>query len=502
MKYKKLVMILSIIIAMAVVLVACANESSETYNDYTINNETDGYYASNVQDYTNSNETGSYYDYTNNSQDDATNNATESTAIPEPTIPPAESDIPAYITIQGMQFSTQLTELNMTRWFLEDYDIKPLRYMTNLTSLDLNHNPISDLSPLAGLTNLTELRLLDNTATDLSPLANLTNLTSLDISLRHFYDTDITPLIGLTGLTSFHLSLGGNQIEDISRLAYLPRLTRLDLWHNNISDLTPLAGLTNLRHLDLSGDNQISDITPLANLTNISTLFMHYSPGVDMALLYNTPPHVAPPAVPAANVNPHLFANALTNFFVNLTAPDSSRYTMPYSYHAVLVDVDGQGTPGMVASRWTFEGDRRHPFAFGNFISIWPHFTQRLFFMYDNQLHEVDGQWGVTPSGRLVALSFVGACDILMTEYILLSVDDGSLVGVKSVSITEQTWGDNFYSVNYHINEFLASDFEQSQSLTHAEFDEMMARYGLHGTRINSWELPNDTYMVLAMEAE
>ena len=111
-------------------------------------------------------------------------------------------------------------------------------------------------------------------------------------------------------------------------------------------------------------------------------------------------------------------------------------------------------------------------------------------------------QWGVTPSGRLVALDFIGACDILMTEYILLDVDDGRLVGIKSISITEMTWDDNHYTVNYHINEFLARDFEQSQNLTRAEFDYLMDRYGLYGTSIDLWELPDDTYRILAMLAD
>jgi len=374
--------------------------------------------------------------------------------------------------------------------------------MINLTSLNLNHNPISDLSPLAGLTNLTELRLLDNTATDLTPLGGLTNLTSLELSLRYFPDTDLTPLIGLTGLTSFRLSLGGNQVDDISSLAGLTNLTRLDLWHNQISDLTPLANLTNLTNLDLTF-NPIDDITPLANLTNLNTLFLHDSPGIDLTLLYSIPPHVLSPIAPPSLTVPHPFIGALAGFFVNLTTP-GWYWDMPYSYHAVLVDVDGQGTPGVVASRWAFDGDRSNPLSSGwGSIFIHPNFTQTLFFIYDNQLHEVYGrQWGVTPSGRLVAISIDGASDITITDYMLLDVNDGRLVGVKSISISEHTWSDNHYSVNYHINEFLTRDFEQSQSLTPAEFDELMNSYGLYGTNINLWELPNDTYRILGMQAD
>ena len=495
MKYKKhinLTMLIAITLAIAVVLAACGYESSSQNNNDTLNNDTGGYYTDNVQD------------NRSNDADEPTDEPTPSEPAPyepTPSTPSVELDIPDYITIRGRQFSTELTELNLMRWDLNDYDIEPLRYMINLTSLDLNHNPISDLSPLAGLTNLRSLKLLDNTSTDLTPLAGLANLTTLELSLRHFHDTDLTPLAGLTSLTSFRLSLGGNQVNDISRLAGLTHLTRLDLWHNQISDLTPLANLTNLRDLDLSF-NPVDDITPLVGLTNLNTLFMHNSPGIDLSLLYNIPPRVLPPVVPNAPANPHPFADALASFFVNLTT--AAEWFMPYnSYHAVLVDVDGQGTPGVVASRWAFDCDRHNPLTSWDSISIHPSFAQRLFFIYDNQLHEVDGrQWGVTPSGRLVALSFTGASDILMTEYILLNVDDGRLVGVKSISITEQTWGDNYYSVNYHIDEFFTSDFEQRQSLTRAELDEMMDMYSLHGTSIHIWELPDDTYEILGMIAE
>ena len=428
----------------------------------------------------------------------------------------SSEEIPGYITIRDRQFSTELTELSLMRWFLEDDEIGPLKYMVNLTSLNLNHNQIADLSPLAGLTSLTELRLLDNESSDLTPLAGLTNLTNLELSLRYFHDTDLTPLMGLTNLTSFRLSLGGIQTDDISALADLTNLTSLDLWHNQISDLTPLAGLTNLRSLDMSfnqisdisplsglinlralrlASNQISDISVLSALSNLNEISLSGNPIADLTLLDGIPPRVMPPALSAAN--PHLFADALAGFFVNLTTAPYFSSHMPYSYHAVLVDVDGSGTSGMVASKW-FVDERHHSL----FIDISPRFAQRLFFIYDDQLHEVDGSWGVTPSGRLVAMNFIGACDILMTEYILLDVAQGRLIGVKSISITELTWGDNYYSTNYHINEFLVSDFESRQPLTHEQFDEMMAEYGLHNTAFNLWELPNNTYKILSMSIE
>ncbi|MCL1995436.1 MAG: leucine-rich repeat domain-containing protein [Defluviitaleaceae bacterium] len=447
---------------------------------------------------------------------------------------PLPEFIPDYITIQGVPFSTELTELDLTRWMLEEYGITALRYMVNLTHLNLNHNNgLSDLSPLAGLTNLTELRLLDNAATDFSPLAGLTNLTKLELTVRNFDDADLTPLMNLTNLTNFRLTLGGVSYptEDISRLADLPTLTRLDMWHNQISDLSPLAGLANLRSLDLSfnpisdlsplasvtnlrslsvNSDMITDISPLANLPNLRSVHLRYNTGMDLSPLQNTPPQVPSPSATMAD-NPHPFAVALSEFFVNLTTPGYDSWDMPHSYHAVLVDIDGNGTLGVVASRWFFDGARPPcPSSWGS-VSIQPRFEQKLFFIHDNQLHEVDWQsWSVTPSGRLVKVDAIGASDILFTMRTLLTVADGRLIAEKTLGISEYTMAESTYSVNYHNNANLIwsaydephfwLDFEEHTALTHEEFHEIMERHGLHGAGV-AWRLPNVAYEILGLSA-
>jgi len=84
---------------------------------------------------------------------------------------------PATITIKGVEYSTDLTELALDSAELTDADIEPLKYMVNLTELSLWSNQISDISALAGLKNLTVLSLGDNRISDINPLAGLTNLT-------------------------------------------------------------------------------------------------------------------------------------------------------------------------------------------------------------------------------------------------------------------------------------------------------------------------------------
>ena len=187
--------------------------------------------------------------------------------------------LPAYITIRGEQFSTDLTELILDNIpvdghyvidnFLRNEDIAPLRYMTNLTVLSLRGSHISDLTPLSGLTNLTYLNLSRNQISDITPLSALTNLEHLDIRLNKI--DDLSPLTSLTNLSL--LNLYGNHINDISPLRGLTNLTNLGLWLNEVSDISPLAELTNLTRLNLSG-NRIQDLTPLSSLTNLTELWL------------------------------------------------------------------------------------------------------------------------------------------------------------------------------------------------------------------------------------
>ncbi|MDE5577452.1 MAG: hypothetical protein K2J11_08710, partial [Oscillospiraceae bacterium] len=84
------------------------------------------------------------------------------------------------VTIAGVEYSTLLTELDLSHSFLTKLtsdDIKPIEKLKNLTVLNLEKNEISDLVSLSGLVNLTDLNLVDNKISDINPLAGLTNLT-------------------------------------------------------------------------------------------------------------------------------------------------------------------------------------------------------------------------------------------------------------------------------------------------------------------------------------
>ena len=130
-----------------------------------------------------------------------------------------------------------------------------LEAATNLQTLDLRDNVISDVAPLADLPNLQTLDLRDNVISDVAPLADLPNLQTLD--LRDNVISDVAPLADLPNLQT--LDLRDNVISDVAPLADLPNLQTLDLRDNVISDVAPLADLPKLRYLYLRGNPPLSD---------------------------------------------------------------------------------------------------------------------------------------------------------------------------------------------------------------------------------------------------
>ncbi|MGI8782306.1 MAG: leucine-rich repeat domain-containing protein [Acidobacteriota bacterium] len=134
-------------------------------------------------------------------------------------------------------------------------------------------NPVRDITALANLTNLVELRLDANRGADIRPLSQLKALKTL--SMYENAISDVSALAGLVGLTT--LLLGQNHVGDIRPLSGLTGLAVLDLDENVVSDISPLAGLSGLRILGLS-TNQISSIQPVASLNGLVVLFLDDNP--------------------------------------------------------------------------------------------------------------------------------------------------------------------------------------------------------------------------------
>ena len=187
--------------------------------------------------------------------------------------------------------------IGLAAWDMSIEDLSPLAGLTNLKWLELFNTPISDLSPLADLTNLKRMTLYGSGIEDLSPLAGLTNLTLLQIANNHELSdvspladlinlewldchgcdslSDLSPLAGLTKLEYLNLNHTRRVSNySLSPLSSLTSLRRLRLAGNRISDVSSLAGLINLKRLDLP-QNQIVDLSPLSSLTGLTELYLH-----------------------------------------------------------------------------------------------------------------------------------------------------------------------------------------------------------------------------------
>lgn len=190
----------------------------------------------------------------------------------------------------------RLTELTSLK--LANNEITELEFLTpleKLVSLDLSNNQISDITPLAQLKKLRTLHLDNNDIRDFSPLYDLSELTMLTIGGIEVSQSQIkelkTRLPGCliyndeanTDIVEVHLGgktfksdvtkldLSDCSITDLSALSVCTSLEELRLSGNYIRDIGPLLDIPKLRVLDLS-NNMISDIRPLMSITTLEHL--------------------------------------------------------------------------------------------------------------------------------------------------------------------------------------------------------------------------------------
>lgn len=168
-------------------------------------------------------------------------------------------------------------------------DISEIRYATNLVTLHIGWNKISDITPLYTLTKLESLRMNDckidnievlrklsslkilsvtgNIIEDMSPISSLAELQEL-----YMNGCELTNLNMVKGLNRLRvLNAGYNPFKDISGIASLEQLGSIYLKGCNLTDLSDIQSLSNLYSLDVS-NNKISNIEALSNLHNLKSL--------------------------------------------------------------------------------------------------------------------------------------------------------------------------------------------------------------------------------------
>lgn len=211
-------------------------------------------------------------------------------------------------TLSGLEHATNFTHLDL--YSLTIQDLSPIASLPKLDHLTLKNCIISDLSSLATLHSLHNLRLINCPITDLSPLKSLKHLD--DLGVEDCPISDLAPLAALNNLRRISLRYCDFDFPDLSPLAQLTNLTDITIQHCNITDITPLAELYNLSSLYLDKNkihclpsktkfpklsvlelshNQITDVSPLtSSLTRFPTnCFLHDNP-IQSLRAYSGPP--------------------------------------------------------------------------------------------------------------------------------------------------------------------------------------------------------------------
>ena len=181
---------------------------------------------------------------------------------------------------------TRLDLLNLTFLIAADSHITclgGLEWATNLSTLYLDGNLISDISVMTNLTQLTNLFLPHNLLGNLSPLATLTNLTRLDARYNPTI-VNFNNVAGPPNLTEAYF--GGSSLNNFGFLPGLTRLTFLGFESNPATNLTALANLPNLKGLDLSYNSQ-ANFQQLASLTNLTSLYLSGSGITNLSFVQN-----------------------------------------------------------------------------------------------------------------------------------------------------------------------------------------------------------------------
>ena len=158
------------------------------------------------------------------------------------------------IWLCGTHFDTGASQLSLSGLGLRE--IQCLSLCSQLRSLDLTNNEISDLSPLMNLQKLEKLRISGNQITDLRPLIGLPALRYLEVTGNAV--TETSAVGSLAALQT--LDLSDNPIGDFSGLKKLSELQSLRLENTGLADadLEQLYGLKKLNRLALERNDGLT----------------------------------------------------------------------------------------------------------------------------------------------------------------------------------------------------------------------------------------------------
>ena len=173
-------------------------------------------------------------------------------------------------------------------------DISLIGRMTNLQSLILVHQSVTDLSPLSKLEKLRYLEIVDCPAVNIEAIGEIKGL--LQLTLQGMNVSDLTPLQNCTTLMRFFGTLehcrsldglsapsllelfmeSARELRDISALSACTNLTTLRLSDApHLSDISALASCGKLQSIHIDGAKDLRDCSALAGKTMLTEVSLH-----------------------------------------------------------------------------------------------------------------------------------------------------------------------------------------------------------------------------------
>ncbi|QLY40800.1 hypothetical protein HF295_08010 [Hujiaoplasma nucleasis] len=190
--------------------------------------------------------------------------------------------------LNGLEYFTNLEVLILEDNFVSD--LRPLRDLKKLESLNLRNNEITNLNDIYFQEiidlPLTSLSLRHNVVrdefdnqtriSDISLLANFSDLEYLDLQDNHI--KNIEALKNLSKLT--YLNISQNDLEDKSvlDLENLIHLQSLNLRQTGVTNLDVLANFTDLEYLNIHSNTELTSIAFISSLTKLETLIAQNVP--------------------------------------------------------------------------------------------------------------------------------------------------------------------------------------------------------------------------------
>jgi len=170
-------------------------------------------------------------------------------------------------SIYGIEFCTNLDTLDIG--YNGITDLIPLFYLRKMKSLKLDYNFIEDISSLKLLFLLTDFVISNNKISDLLYISNLINLTYLSLDNNKLID--ISPLSNLINLN--YLKLSNNPIETYESISGIDSLKTLEILNSQQFNFHDIKDIKNLQTLYLT-NTPVINLEPIANITSLQNLIM------------------------------------------------------------------------------------------------------------------------------------------------------------------------------------------------------------------------------------